>query len=247
MIRLTEIEARVLGVLIEKALTQAGSYPLSLNSLTLGCNQLQNREPVVTYSETDVSAALATLRHKGLTSQAVPAPGARVNRFEHRAVEVFHWDRPEAAVMAELLLRGRQTAGELRTHAGRMTPFQDLESVTRVLRGLMSSERRFVEELPREPGRSANRFRQLLTTSDSELTHVASVVTRGFPETQSAGPDERTTVAHKASESNLPDGNDGLSARVQRLEARMAELDRQLSELCREIRKGIDAPPTGAV
>ncbi|MEK6676942.1 MAG: DUF480 domain-containing protein [Planctomycetota bacterium] len=160
-ITLQEIEIRILGVLIEKALSQSGSYPLTLNSLVAGANQLQNRDPVLQLREYDISAALRTLQHKHLVVQAPPSAGARSNRFEHKALDVFKWDRREQAVMAELMLRGRQTAGELRTHASRMTPFQDVDSVMVTLQGLMTPEHRFVAELPREPGKSTNRFRHL--------------------------------------------------------------------------------------
>src|SRR3972149_41663 len=98
---------------------------MTVNAITLGANQLQNREPVVSYGESEVSAALRNLIHKDLAVQSPPSSGARAVRFEHRAVEHFHWDRRDQAVLAELMLRGRQTAGELRTHASRMTPLPD--------------------------------------------------------------------------------------------------------------------------
>lgn len=165
--RLSDVEQRVLGVLMEKALTQPGSYPLTINAIVLGANQKQNRDPVVEYAESDIARAVHSLQVKGLVKQAPPSAGARANRFQHYAVEVFHWDRREQAVMTELLLRGRQTAGELRTRAERMTPLPDLEAVNHVLRGLATAATTFVEELPREPGRSANRWRHLLAEPDS--------------------------------------------------------------------------------
>jgi hypothetical protein len=161
-VELSDIEIRVLGVLIEKSLTQASSYPLTLNAITVAANQLHNRDPVARYTEEEVSAAVRNLQYKKLVVLAAPAPGARVNRFAHNVVEVFHWDRREQAIMAELMLRGRQTAGELRSRASRMTPFPDVEAVQSALNVLMTAAEPFVEELPREPGRSANRFRHLL-------------------------------------------------------------------------------------
>ena len=131
---LDDIELRILGVLIEKSLTQAGAYPMTINSIVLGANQKQNRDPVVELTDADVSRALMRLQHKNLCVQAPPVPGERSNKFKHRIVDVLHWDRRDQAVMAELMLRGRQTPGELRTHAGRMVPFDDLESVTTTLR-----------------------------------------------------------------------------------------------------------------
>ncbi len=159
----SEVELRVMGVLIEKSLTQPGAYPMTVNSIVLGANQLQNRDPVVSHSESDVSAALRNLTHKGFVTQAATSTGARAVRFEHCVVEKLHWDRREQAVMAELILRGRQTAGELRTHASRMTALPDLPAVTTILESLRAHSPPFVEELPREPGRSANRFRHLLS------------------------------------------------------------------------------------
>ncbi len=158
----TEVEVRVLGVLIEKALTSPSAYPLTINALVTGANQLQNRDPVVGYSESEVSSALRSLERRGLVAQSPPSPGARAVRFEHHLVEQLQWDRREQAVMAELMLRGRQTAGELRARASRMTTLPDLQSIVSALESLKGRATPFVEELPREPGRSANRFRHLL-------------------------------------------------------------------------------------
>ncbi len=135
---------------------------MTINSIVAGANQLQNRDPVVGYSESEVSAALRNLEHKGLVAQAAFSPGARTVRFEHRAVEQFGWDRRAQAVMAELMLRGRQTAGELRTRASRMTQLPDLQAVVVVIEELRAHDPPWVEEMAREPGRSANRFRHML-------------------------------------------------------------------------------------
>jgi len=230
--RLSDQEIRVLGVLIEKSLAQAGSYPLTLNSLTLGANQLQNRDPVTTLTETNVLEALRGLQHKKLAVQAPPAAGARVNRFAHLVVDAFHWDRREQALMAELMLRGRQTAGELRTRATRMTPLQDVGSVLTILHGLMSAERTFVEELEREPGKSANRFRHLLGTAADEAS--APMEARSKPAAAQAsdsapvaGPRSTITSQHGAA------GGDGdtLGERVSRLEAALARLTDQVADL----------------
>jgi uncharacterized protein YceH (UPF0502 family) len=169
---LGEVEIRVLGVLIEKALTSPSAYPMTVNSIVAGANQLQNREPVVGYSESEVSHALRNLEHKGLVTQAATTIGARSVRFEHRVLEKFAWDRREQAVMTELMLRGHQTAGELRTRASRMTSLPDLQAVVGPLEALKNRTPPFVEELPREPGRSANRFRHLLCP-ESATDHPA--------------------------------------------------------------------------
>jgi len=165
---LSEVEVRVLAVLIEKALTAASAYPMTVNAVVLGANQLQNREPVTAFGESEVSAAMRTLEHKGLVAQAATSAGARAVRFEHRVVEKLGWDRCEQAVMAELMLRGRQTTGELRTRASRMAQLPDLQAVVTILDALKSHTPPFVEELAREPGRSANRFRHLLAVEPAE-------------------------------------------------------------------------------
>ena len=210
--QLNEIELRALGVLIEKALTQPGSYPLTLNAIQLGANQKQNRDPVVDYSESDISRAVHSLQLRNLIKQAPPSPGARANRFAHNVVEVLHWDRREQAIMAELIMRGRQTAGELRTHASRMTPFPDIEGVTATLRGLSQGEHRFVEELAREPGRSANRFRHLMSAG-------------GAVTADAAAPREVNAPASKIPPSHShADDFAALEARVSRLELRLEQL-----------------------
>jgi len=232
MIRLDEIELRVLGVLMEKALTQPSSYPLTLNALLLGANQKQNREPVTELTEGQVAAALQRLMDRHVVEQASPAVGARANRFQHKAVEVFHWDRREQAVMAELMLRGRQTAGELRTRASRMTDLPDLEAVHHVLESLRGAGTPWIEELPREPGRSANRFRHLLGGPDAsgQAPRVAEVVA-SRPDDVSSGP------APAGDAALLVD----LSGRVEELERSVLEIRELLATLRTRTRQG-DAP-----
>jgi len=212
-VSLNAAELRVLGVVMEKALSQTSAYPLTVNAVVLGANQKQNRNPVADYAEADVTRALYTLQAKQLMKQAPPSSGARANRFEHNVVERLHWDRRAQAVMAELVLRGRQTPGELRTHASRMTPFQDLAAVTVALEELAKCEPPFVEELPREPGRSANRWRHLLA-ADAEPTPAAT----------SSASMPQAPPAPSAASLAAPGGD--LADRVARLEARVAELER---------------------
>lgn len=225
-VTLNDIEQRVLGVLMEKSLTQPDAYPLTFNSLLLGANQKQNRDPVREYSEREISEGLRTLELKQLVAQAPPALGARSVRFKHHVVERFHWDRREQAIMAELLLRGRQTAGELRTHAGRMTSFPDLEAVGVTLNALRSQESLFVEELAREPGRSANRFRHLLGPAHSVPLPVAS-------------PASATVFAASPAQVAADPGD--LAARVGRLEEAVARLEARLSRLQSSPESSIDS------
>lgn len=240
---LSDHEARVLAVLIEKSLTQAGGYPMTLNSITLGANQKQNREPVVEYTEGEVSAALRTLSHKGLIGQSAASAGARAVRFEHRVVERLHWDRREQAVMAELMLRGRQTAGELRTRASRMTPLPDLPAVGAILESLKHTTPPYVEELPREPGRSANRFRHLL--GQSAATNQA-IGASGPLETHTSAPSAHAPPSRLVSSLTPSTGTPDLTERVARLEAeaaemrtRIAALERQSSIVASEVKQGV--------
>lgn len=231
-VRLSDIEQRIIGVLIEKALTQPGSYPLTINAIVLGANQKQNRDPVVEYAESDIARAVHTLQVKGLVKQAPPSAGARANRFQHQVVDVFHWDRREQAVMAELLLRGKQTAGELRTRAERMTPLPDLEAVNQVLRALAATEKPFVEELSREPGRSANRWRHFLGESSAkEAAHSGELPT-------TMRTDDHSFSSPKPSPSDVPlmrESDDDLAQRLHRLETRMASLENQMKELSERV------------
>jgi hypothetical protein len=158
---LTEREARVLGCLVEKQLTTPEYYPLTLNALTNACNQKSNRHPVVSFEETQVVRALDKLREKGLAEQ-VRLRDSRVPKYEHHFLKTVGLDWPEAAVMAELMLRGPQTAGELRSHASRMHPFSGIEEVEETLRALAERPEPLVIKLPRQSGRKESRFAHLL-------------------------------------------------------------------------------------
>lgn len=229
MMQFNDIEQRVLGVLMEKSLTQPDTYPLTLNAIVLGANQKQNRDPVREFSEREVSDGLRSLELKKVVVQAPPMMGARSVRFQHRVVELFSWDRREQAVMAELMLRGRQTAGELRTHAGRMTPFADLEAIHVTMAGLQRADTRFVEELPREPGRSANRFRHLMSAeSDSS----------------EAGERPGTPVVFASPERA---GSADLESRVVRLEEALARLESRVEMLSTNGGRSIDESPSVSV
>ena len=137
-IRLDPIEARVLACLIEKEITTPEYYPLTLKALTAGCNQKSNREPVMALEEDDVSAALESLRYTHHLAWQVSAAGSRVSKYKHGLLEKLAFNPQELAVMCELMLRGAQTQGELRTHCQRMAPFESIEQVREVVDGLKS-------------------------------------------------------------------------------------------------------------
>jgi uncharacterized protein YceH (UPF0502 family) len=127
---LTSNERRVLGVLVEKAKTTPDVYPLSLNSLVTGSNQKSNREPVTNLSDLDVEETLDSAQKKGLV---VKVTGGRVERWRHVLYEAWQVGKVELAILAELLLRGPQTEGELRGRASRMEPIDDLDSLRNTL------------------------------------------------------------------------------------------------------------------
>ncbi|HEV2397866.1 MAG TPA: DUF480 domain-containing protein [Candidatus Sulfotelmatobacter sp.] len=159
---LTEVEARVLGSLIEKDITTPDYYPLSLNALVNACNQKNNRDPVMTLDENTVRDALSTLQEKRL---AGPASGAdsRVTKYEHRLQEVFNFDRREIAIICVLLLRGPQTPGELRGRTDRMYHFDTLEDVVSTLDRLAHRDPPLAAVLPRQPGTKESRYMHLFS------------------------------------------------------------------------------------
>ena len=160
---LSLLEARVLGVLVEKALTVPDSYPLSINSLTLGGNQKTARDPVLSASESEVQAAVDAL--KGL-HLVLEASGSRVTRYEHNVGRVLALPSQSVALLAVLLLRGPQTVSELRANAERLHRFADLSSVEGFLEELAARPDEkggaLVVKLPRAPGAREPRWAQLL-------------------------------------------------------------------------------------
>jgi uncharacterized protein len=162
LVILSEVETRVLGSLIEKDTTTPDYYPLSLNALVNACNQKNNRDPVMNLDEDTVRQALGSLQQNRL---AGPARGAdsRVTKYEHRLQEVFNFTRGEIAIFCVLLLRGPQTAGELRGRSERMHRFEELDDVQSTLQRLMQRDPPLVKALSRQPGTKESRYAQLLS------------------------------------------------------------------------------------
>jgi uncharacterized protein len=159
---LNEVEARVLGALLEKEITTPDYYPLSLNALVNACNQKSNRDPVMHLEEDSVRSALRAL-HDNSLARSVSAVESRVTKYEHRLQESFNFDRREAAIFCELLLRGPQTPGELRGRAERMHRFDDLSEVQSALLHLMNRQPPLVKILARQPGTKESRYIHLLS------------------------------------------------------------------------------------
>jgi len=168
---LSDVEARVLGALVEKEITTPEYYPLSLNALINACNQKSNREPVMNLDEDAVRSAIRSLNDQGLTRFASTAD-SRVGKHEHRLNETFNFHRHEIALLCVLLLRGPQTPGELRTRTERMYAFEDLESVQNALNLLAKREPPLVKVLPRQPGTKESRYAHLLSRVE-ETTALA--------------------------------------------------------------------------
>src|SRR5437868_11901516 len=131
---LSILERRILGVLVEKAKSTPDTYPLSLNALVTGCNQKSNRDPVLNVSDIEVEEALSRAQKKGLVMKIT---GGRVERWRHLLYEAWRVEKVELAVLAELLLRGPQTEGELRARASRMEPIADLDALRTVIQQLV--------------------------------------------------------------------------------------------------------------
>jgi uncharacterized protein YceH (UPF0502 family) len=205
-ILLSDAETRVLGSLVEKELTTPEYYPLSLNALVNACNQKSNRDPVMSLGEEAVREALHALDKKGL---AGPADNmvSRVSKYEHRLQEAYNFTRHEIAILAELLLRGPQTPGELRSRADRMHKFEDLGIVQSTLQRLMKREPPLVKLLPRQPGTKEARYAHLLS-GDVEL------------------PSQDSAAAGIA----MPSGANS-SERIARLEAQVETLQSEIVDL----------------
>lgn len=156
---INDVEARIVGALIEKELTTPEYYPLTLNSLTNACNQKSNRDPVMLLEEDVIVRGLDRLRLKGFARQA--AEGGRVPKYCHSLGESLA--PPELAILAELLLRGPQTLGELRNRGERMAAFADTGAVEETLGDLQRFEPPLVVLLPRQPGQKEQRYAHLLS------------------------------------------------------------------------------------
>lgn len=200
-------EARLLGVLYEKERTVPDQYPLSLHALATGANQKSNREPMSDWSEAEVIVGVTGLMQKGLAGRVFPS-GSRVEKFRHNARETLGLDDRRLAILAELLMRGPQTLGELRTRANRMTELGSIDAVQAELSAL--AEGGFVRRLEPGPGSRAERWVQLLSPDLHPLVSSGDAA---------------------AAEPRAASAEPKLSERVAGLEARVEVLERALKEL----------------
>ena len=214
---LTATEARIIGCLIEKQITTPDQYPLSLNALTNACNQKSNRDPVLALTEMQVQQLVDALVRRHVIMER-SGFGSRVPKYQHCYCNTefsgLKFTLEELAIVCELLLRGPQTPGELRSRAGRMASFVDSAEVEQTLETLAKrADGALVQRLPRQPGRREARYAQLLTGA------LAAELTAEIAAPQSALSDE---VA--------PDGTrlEQLAAEVRLLRADLEELRSQL-------------------
>jgi uncharacterized protein YceH (UPF0502 family) len=213
--KLTEIEVRVLGSLVEKQLTTPEYYPLTMNALTAACNQKSNRDPIVSYGETEILAAVDSLREKNLVYLYYGST-SRAVKYKHMIPSVYEIEPPEVAIMAVLMLRGPQTLGEIRERTGRLFEFSGIGEVNEKLDGLMTRDEPLVVKLERQPGQKEARYAHLLS---------GAVTAASFPQREKSA------------------GTESGDDRVATLQVEVAELRNELNafrELFDEFRKQFD-------
>ena len=213
-IQLNPTEARVLGCLVEKELATPDYYPLTLNALVNACNQKSNRDPVMSLAEGEIQEALDSLRFKQLAHRS--AEGVRAAKFCHNMEGLLRLEPAEMALLAELLLRGPQTVGELRTRADRMTALADLATVEEYLQALLDRDEPLVTRLPRQPGRKEQRFAQTFTPLPAPATEGPA-----SPEAVAGNPSDRLTTL----ETEVSDLRAELDILRQRFEQFLAQFD----------------------
>jgi hypothetical protein len=195
---LTAVEVRILGSLVEKEATTPDNYPLSLSALTAACNQTSNRDPIMRLEESEVTAALGTLRRRGLVLAITPS-GSRVMKYRHLLDEKLDLGRGAMALLDVLLLRGAQTAGELHTRTGRLADFTDIDAVEGALEALIAREPApLVARLPRRPGQKEVRYAHLL--SGEPVVPDVAESPRAAAGVDAAADDERVAALERAVE-----------------------------------------------
>jgi uncharacterized protein YceH (UPF0502 family) len=221
------VEIRVLGCLIEKQRTTPDVYPLTLNSLRLACNQSTNRDPVVEYDDSTVRAALDRLVQRKWTTLASWS-NRRAMKYRHTLDTGLGVDDAEIALLCVLMLRGPQTPGELRVRTERLHRFGDAGELDETLDRLIGRE--LAERLERRPGQREERYRQLLGDAEAE---VATAPMEAAPPPTAAVQQPAAFAAPAPESTPVPD--DGLAARVERLERELAELREGLDALREEL------------
>lgn len=219
LIQLSALEARVIGVLLEKEKTTPDQYPLTLNSITTACNQKSNREPVMDLHEGEVQRTLDDLREKNLLFD-VSGTGSRVQKYKHRFCNTefnsLKFSEQQKAIICVLLLRGPQTPGELRTRTNRLAEFANVVEVEQALSSLADHNgEEIVVKLEREPGKRESRYAHLFS-----------------------GPVDAATVASASAAVQASTTDVSQNERIDKLELELAEL----REALQEIKQALDLP-----
>lgn len=214
LVQLTPLQCRLIGVLLEKEITTPDQYPLSLNGLTLGCNQKSNRDPVLALEESEVLEAVNQLIEMKLINEH-SGFGSRVSKYKHRFCNTEFGDlkfsRQQLGIVCVMLLRGAQTPGELKTRTNRLAEFDDVSEVEQTLEYMKSlNDECFVVQLPKEPSKRDCRYMHLFS-GEPDVTEV----TAGM----------QSSVHSNASFSSP------LSERVQSLEDEVAALKAQIESM----------------
>ena len=219
LIQLTAIQARLIGVLLEKEVTTPDQYPLSLNGLTQGCNQKSNREPVMNLTESEVQNCLDELRDKKLIFEYT-GTGSRVVKYKHRFCNTefsdLKFSRQQLAIICVMLLRGPQTPGELRTRTNRLADFDNVDDVEATLTKLQDlNDEQLVVKLDREPGKRDARYAHLFS-GEAGLQVASQIATS-----------TNSTDTFQAASPSSPEALE----RISQLEQQVTELTKQLAEL----------------
>lgn len=215
IMNLTMEETRIIGVLIEKEITTPDQYPLSLNALTMGCNQKSNREPVLELNESDVQQTVDELVKKHLVTDS-SGFGSRVTKFQHRFCNTefsqLQFNEQELGIICVMLLRGPQTPGELRTRTNRLCQFSDVQEVESALQHLAEGHNKpYVVKLAREPGKRDSRYAHLFS-GEIDLSEMA--------------PSSNTTSAHSPQPASIHDNE-----RLVTLEQQVSNMQEEIEEL----------------
>jgi uncharacterized protein YceH (UPF0502 family) len=208
---LDAVAVRVVGSLIEKEITTPDNYPLTLNSLVAACNQTSNRDPVLSLDDATVSKSLDELARRSLV-RGVHRSDSRAKRWRQAMSETLNLHPAETAVMCVLMLRGAQTAGEIRTRTARLFEFASLEHLEVTLQALITLTTPLVAQLPRRPGQKEVRYAHLL----------------------SGEPPVEATETPPSADTREPDRVEALERTVDSLRAELAELRAQFQEFRRE-------------
>ncbi len=224
---LTNVEARIMGSLIEKSLTTPDQYPLSLNSLTKACNQKSSRDPIMIVDEAIVARGLATLQERGLVGRR-SEPGSRVTKFLHHVETLINGgSAKEVGAICVLLLRGPQTSGEIKTRTDRLCEFAGPAEVEQVLQDLAArSDGPFVARLARQTGQKEARYMHLFFPAEAVQTAVAQAEPApSLADSLQARPTRPTAPSPGVDAEKLR----RLEKRVEALEARVQDLQEKLS------------------